>query len=360
MKEFFKKNLIWCLVIIIGISSSIYYGLVASDKYVSETNVVLESPQIVSADLSFTSLLTGGASGNDMLLLKDYLLSVDMLKILMSNGFVEHYSNENIDRFSRLHSNKAPLEEIFKYYLNTVSIEFDSYAGVLRIKVEAFSPEKAYEITTLLLSEGEKHMNEMGQRLADEQVRFLEKQVAELAGKLSIASNNLLKYQNENGLVSPTGSVESLSMVVSTLEGDLSSLQAKRNAIRSYQSIKSPEVYRLDQEIKALKNQIDAEKKRMASSSGGALNELSSEYQTLELRAKFAQESYSGALAALESTRIEAARKLKQVSVLQSPTLPEYPVKPYRLYNVTVIIIVSMLLALILNMLLVIVRDHRD
>jgi len=63
---------------------------------------------------------------------------------------------------------------------------------------------------------------------------------------------------------------------------------------------------------------------------------------------------------ALENTRIEAARKLKQVSVLQSPTFPEYPVEPRRLYNTVVFAIIAFLAGLIIQMLVLIVKDHKD
>jgi capsular polysaccharide transport system permease protein len=75
---------------------------------------------------------------------------------------------------------------------------------------------------------------------------------------------------------------------------------------------------------------------------------------------QFSQESYSTALSALENTRIEAARKLKQLSVLQSATLPEYAVEPERLYNSAVFIIIALFLGLIVQMLVLIIMDHRD
>ena len=65
-------------------------------------------------------------------------------------------------------------------------------------------------------------------------------------------------------------------------------------------------------------------------------------------------------LAALENTRIEAARKLKQVSVLQSPTLPEYPVEPKRLYNSVVFALIALFVGLIGQMLVLIIEDHKD
>lgn len=361
--SFASKYLHWlvCFAAIIGVS--LYWMLWASDRYVSHANVVLESPQLAAPSLSFSSLLTGSASGNlsDMLLLRDYLRSVDMLKLLVEQAdFREHYANSGADILSALGDASAPLETLHEYYLSRVSIELDDYAGVLRLDVEAFTPDKAYQIAQLMLDEGERHMNEMGQRLAEEQVRFLEKQVAILEQRFQDTRDALLDYQNANGLVSPVGTVESLSSVVASLEGQLAVAKARKSALASFQSGRSPEMVRINAEINALNDQISQESERLARQSGDALNAVSSEYQTLMLRADFAQESYSGALAALENTRIEAARKLKQVSILQAPTLPEYPEQPERLYNSVVFAVIALFVALILNMLILIVKDHRD
>jgi len=341
---------------------SIYWGFLASDRYVSVSNVVLASPQIAAPTLDFNSLLAGSTSNTaDMLLLRDYLLSVDMLKKVDEElGFRSHYSNTDIDFFSRLYDRETYLEEVHEYYLKRVSIVLDDYAQVLRIKVSAFSPKMARDITTFLLEKGEQHMNLMGQRLAEEQVSFLEKQVNEQNERFAATRQELLNYQNKQGLVSPAGTVESINAVVAALEAQLTDLKAKRSTLISFQSNTSPEVVRINTEINSLQEQIEIEKSRMAQQSGDALNTVSSEYQTLELKVQFAQESYSGALAALENTRIEAARKLKQVSVLQTPTLPEYPVEPERLHNSLMFAVVAIFMALITHMLILIIKEHRD
>ncbi len=341
---------------------SSYWAFLASDRYVSEANVVLESPQIAPPNLSFSSLLSGAGSGSsDMLLLRDYLLSVDMLRKLEQQlSFRNHYADQSIDLISRLFDHDAPIESLHEYYLDRISVELDEYAKVLRIRVQAFTPEMANQINRLLLQQGETQMNAMGQRLAQEQVRFLEDQVSDLNTHFNAARQALLDYQNINGLVSPTGTVESLNAVVARLDGELTTLKAKRSVLSSFQSSTSPEMVRIDAQIRATHDQIGEERSRMTKRAGGALNAVSSEYQTLELKAQFAQESYSGALAALENTRIEAARKLKQVSVLQNPTLPEYAIEPERLYNATVFTIIALFLALIAQMMLLIIKDHRD
>lgn len=362
MKAFVKRYPHWAICFALIFAVAFYWSVWASNRYVSHSNVVLESPQLSTPELNFSALLSGSGSTNtaDMLLLRDYLLSMDMLETLVKKAdFRQHYS-QNGDYFSRLSSSDVPLEELHDYYLKRIKVELDDYAGVLRIDVEAYTPEEAHKIAQLLLVEGERHMNDMGRRLAQEQVNFLEEQVSGLKEDFDRTRQALLDYQNKNGLVSPTNTVENINSVVATLEGQLAVMKARKTALSSYQSSRSAEMMRVNSEIDALNQQIEQERNRVARQAGNALNAVSSEYQTLQLQAQFAQESYSGALSALQNTRIEAARKLKQVSILQSPTLPQYPELPERLYNVVVFAVISLFVTLIINMLILIIKDHRD
>ena len=360
MKSSIKTHPHWALAIIAIVMVSLYWAVWAEDRYLSRATVVLESPQIAAPEISFSSILTGAGGDKDLLLLREHLLSVDMLKRVQETlDFRGHFS-QNGDILARLRNAGAPIEDLHKYYLRRVEVEMDEYAGVLNIEVEAYTPEFAHAMVELLLAEGESHMNEMGRRLADEQVRFLEEQLARLELRLDAARGDLLAFQNREGLVSPTSTVESLNQVVATLEGELARTQAQRQALASYQSVQSSDMRRVQAEIEALRDQIDSQRDRLAQVTGESLNRISSEYQTLELKAQFAQETYSSALAALESTRLEAARKLKQVSVLQSPLFPEYATRPERLYNASVFAIVTLFLAFIFSMLVLIIRDHRD
>ena len=362
MIQFVKQQTLWFLVLASILVFWVYQGLWATDRYVSEANVVLESPQITVPSLDVSALFGGSGSGSgDMLLLRDHLLSVDMLrKVQNAVDFRQHYSDSDIDWFSRLGGGDVPIEALHEYFLKRVSVELDDYAQVLRIAVQGFTPDMAKAIAELLLREGEAHMNAMGQRLAEEQVRFLEKQVDELYERFEEARRDLIDYQNTHGLVSPEGTIESISEVIASMEGELAKMKAERSALSSFQRENSPELVKVEAAIRSMEEQIAEERARLAQQSGGALNTVTAEYQSLELRAKFALESYSAVLAALENTRIEAARKLKQVSVLQSPTLPEYPVKPNRLYNSVVFALIALFVGLIGQMLVLIVQDHKD
>lgn len=361
MSRFLKRNPTWIVAGLVILTVVVYWGFLASDRYVSRAHIVLQSPEIIPSGLNVSSILSGTSGSGDLLLLREHLQSVSMLQKLQgSMNLREHYSNPEIDRWSRLESADVPIEAFHDYMNKRVAITFDDYSKVLRIEVQAYDPETAQAITQALLDEGERHMNLMGQRLAQEQVAFIDKQVQTLEERLLSAREALLHYQNEKGLVAPTQTVEAIFSTVSRLEAELAVLRAQIKSQKTYQSIQSPTVRRMQSEADALAQQIEIEKAKLATTGGNALNRVSAEYETLQLKAKFALDLYSSALTSLESTRVEAARKLKQVSILEYPTLAQYPEKPERLYNIAVVTVFALLFAAIGQLVIAVIRDHRD
>lgn len=153
---------------------------------------------------------------------------------------------------------------------------------------------------------------------------------------------------------------ETLLTTVNRLEAQLTDLKARRSSLLGYLSPSAPGVVELDMQINGIEKQLIQEQSRLTSPKGQTLNRTVEEYQRLEMTAKFAEDVYKTALVALEKGRIEALRTLKKVSILQSPTLPQYPLEPKRLYNITVFIIMALILAGIVHLLAAIIRDHRD
>jgi capsular polysaccharide transport system permease protein len=359
MKSLLQNHPYWLAVLIAVVGATGYWSLWATDRYVSEANVVLQSARMPQPEFSMSSILSGGSS-SELLMLRDHLRSVDMLRKLdAALDLRKHYASNDIDVFSRL-ADDAPMEHMHAYYLKRVRVETDEFAHVLRVKAHAYNPQMAHAIASLLLEEGEAHMNALGHRLAAEQVRFIEIQVQDLRTRLEGAMEALLAYQNKQGLVSPTSTVESVSAVIASLDGELATLKARRSALGASQSKLAPEMVRLGNEITAVERQIVLESARLAASNGSSLNRVSADFESLRLQVDFAREMYASALAALENTRVEAARSLKQVSTLQSPTMPEYATEPRRLYNLTVFALLAALAGLIAHLLTAIVRDHRD
>jgi capsular polysaccharide transport system permease protein len=351
------------LAVIASLLAALYWGVIASDRYVSEARVVVQRTDFAAGDaLNLGSLLgSTGPNQQDQLLLRDHLLSVDMLKKLDATlDLRAHYSDPERDPMSRLWFKNASLEWFHRHYLSRVSITFDDYSGVLSIKAQAYDPKTAHAVAAMLVEEGERFMNSLAHSLAREQVAFLEKEVAAMNHRVAEARERVVQFQNREGLVSPQATAENLVAIVGRLENELTDLTTRRAAMVSYLMPKSPSVVELDQQISAVKKQIAKEKSRLASPKHKTLNRTVEEYQRLQLSAEFALDVYKTALAALETGRVEATRTLKKVSVLQSPFEPQYPVEPRRLYNIAIFMLGALLIAGTMHLLGAIIRDHQD
>lgn len=344
--------------------ASIYWGFIASDRYVSEAKVVLERTDMsTGASMDLGALLSGATGGNraDQMLLRTHLLSVDMLnKLDAALDLRGHYSDTSRDPLSRMWGKARSQELFYAHYLKRVSVEFDEYSGVLVITAQAYEAKMAKAITEMLVSEGERYMNELGHAMARDQVQFLEHQVTEMGQKALQTRQDLLSFQNQKGMLSPQAMAEALQGTITRLESQLVDLRARRTTLLGYLSPEAPGVVELNLQIAAIENQIAKEQTRLTSPKGQTLNSTVEEYQRLEMAAKFAEDVYKTALVALEKGRIEALRTLKKVSVLQTPTLPQYPQEPRRIYNILVFIISAVVLAGLVHLVAAVIRDHQD
>lgn len=352
------------LILILAVLTVAYWLFFASDRYVSEANVIIRKTDSVGAPSFDLGMLVSGVASADranQLLLRDYLLSVDMLKKLdESLNLRTHYSSSEHDLVSRMWFQNASMEWFHRHYLSRVKVEFDDFSGVLRIQVQAYEPEMAQAITQQLVQEGERYMNVLGHEMAQVQVNFLVTQVDQAQERFQKASQDLLGYQNKAGLLSPQATADSINAIVAALEGQRAQLQTQLASLPKSLDRDHPNILMLKQSLRAVDAQIKAEKLKLATPAGGTLNAYVEEFYRLEMNVQFTQELYKSSLSALEKGRIDATRMLEKVSVLQSATLPEYPMEPRRFYNTLVTLLLALILAGILKLLKSIVLDHVD
>src|SRR5690554_5966389 len=140
VQGFVQRQPHWAVAFVVILGAMLYWSLMATERYVSTAHVVMESPEINPTGMNISSLLSGSVGSGDLLLLRDHMLSVDMLMRLQDElDLRSHYSDSNIDYWSRL-SADAPIESFYKYMQKRMKIEFDDYASVLRVQVQAYTP----------------------------------------------------------------------------------------------------------------------------------------------------------------------------------------------------------------------------
>ncbi len=340
-----------------------YWGFLASDRYVSESKFVIQNTTAEkAAKIDVASILSGGGgSGKDSYMVHEYILSWDMLETLDQRlNLRAHFSDPTIDFFSRLPKD-ASREDFLDYYRKRIDVQYDQTSAITTVSAQGFDPQMAQKIIKLIVAESERFTNRVGHKAAREQVSFIEGELDRAQTKVEQEKRRLIDFQNTNKVFSPEVDTQSISALVSSMEAKLSAKQAERESLSTYLNDNAPEIRQIDAEIASIRRQIAAKKaKIVGKGKKQALNNLDADFQELKMRLEFGSNMYRSTLAALESARIDASRKLKHLVLLEQPILPETAQYPRRLYNIITFIAMTLMVYWIGKLAVATVRDHRD
>lgn len=356
------KYIFYCIYLI-GFVCLIYWCF-ASDRYVSEAVVLVQNTDTGASTESMDLLnLFSNTTGNksDQLLLAEYLTSLDMLmKLDKELDLRSHYSSDEHDIVSRLWDKDISIEWFYSYFQRRVFAKYDDYTGVIRIEAQAFDPETSEKISSFLVKEGERFMNDLTHSIANEQVAFLESQVETAREDLRKASDDLLKFQNQKNMASPATEVENYQKIIANLEKQKSELLIKIQSLPSSIGSDSQIKQSLNSNVRAIDDQIKKVRSFITSGKASSLNELADREKILKMDVEFKRDVYSSALNGLVKGKMNAARLIKHVSVLQTPSKPEYAMKPERFYCFVATLCIVLLILGMLQLLKSVILDHVD
>ncbi|MDR3345975.1 MAG: capsule biosynthesis protein [Campylobacteraceae bacterium] len=338
-----------------------YYLFFAAERYVSESIISVKQANDAPSSTSGLAAIVGISSNSkeDTLYLREYIHSLDMLKLLEQKIDLRNiYSSQKRDFVYRLYD--FMLQESFlEYYQSRVSIVFDDMSGLLKVDVEAFDADSAQRVADEILKQSELFVNELSHTMSKKQLEFAEIELKKAESRLSNAKNALLTFQNQYGIFNPIEQAQSQANLALEFESILSKKEAELAALSSYLQNSAPQILTLKSEIAALKQQITKEQKRVAARSQGSTNLLASQYQTLSVEAEFSQELYRLALGAVEQARIESTKQIKYLSVIQRPSKPETAKYPRKIYNLITMLAVLFLLYGITKLIKATIEDHK-
>lgn len=339
----------------------LYFGLIASDRYVSRAELVVkQADQIKMLPDALSMLGIGGSNHEDVLLIQDYLKSPDLLfKLDKELGIKSHYQSHNIDYFSRLPDNVSR-EDFIEYYRNHLILNLDDISGVLTIELQAFDPAYGQRIVSMMLKESEGFINKLGHQVALEQLAFVEKEVDRAYQRVQTEKAKVLDFQNTHHLLSPETTSSARLGVVSQIESELAQQQAQLKQLRSYMKETAPAVISVRAKVEALTQQLEQEKARLTGTDKDAMNEITARYLDVQTQASLAADLYKTGLISLEQARVEAYRKLKHLLIVSQPTLAQDAEYPRRLYNIVTIGVLLCLMYGLISMGLATLREHQD
>ncbi|WP_420912738.1 capsule biosynthesis protein [Chimaeribacter californicus] len=341
----------------------IYLVLFSQPRFQSESTVAIKRSDDINGSSLNVGLLLGASntsSAEDALYLKAYINSPDMLAILDKQlNFHQAFGASGWDIFYHLRSD-LPRERFLDYYRSRISVIYDDKTGLLTIATEGFTPEFAQRFNQAVLKESERFINELSHRIARDQLAFAEKEMHEASGRLDASRAALLAYQNSNSILDPGAQAQAASALVNTLTGQKIQMEAELRNLLTYLREDTPQVVSARNALASLSAQIEAEKSKITAPDGRQLNTMALDFEAIKARVAFDTDLYKLALTSIEKTRVESARKLKVLSVISSPQMPEestYPNSPYLLIS---LLLICCLLFGTIKLLLAVIDDHRD
>lgn len=321
------------------LAGAVYYGLIASDRYVTEARFAIR-PAIGAAEKANPDTVGTNAGvpkemiAQDTLITYSYILSRPMVEAIEKQLPIRQwYGRDSIDFLSRFDPEK-PVEKFLKYWKQRVDLEVESSSGIMGLSVEAFDPDESLAITKAVLKEAERTVNELSANARNDALAESDRELKLAEERLKNVSIAVRDLRNREGVLDATKSNEANLKVVSELRATRINLAVQLALGQRDLGPESRRIIDLKQQIRDIDENIgriekasatqDPEQKRV-------LSEALTRFESLETERKNAAKYYESVLAAHERARIIASRQIEFFSPIVSPVRAESSTQPRRI-----------------------------
>lgn len=343
--------------------AGVYYLLIASPRYVSESRFVVRSPERVQAAGLGVMLQGVGLAGGhtDAYAVHEYITSRDGLNDLQRRydvaGIIGRPEADVFSKYPRPWEGRTQ-EGLYKGLQRFVTVGFDSSTGISTLRVEAFKPQDAQSLSNALLSGGEALVNRLNERSARDSLAEAAKAEEEARAHLADVQQRLTAFRNRAGFIDPRMQATESSGLIGGILATLAQLRAERDQIQA-EAPQSPQISVLNGRIAAYERQVAAERAKLTGGEG-ALAPSVGAYQDLILEQELADRQLGQATAAVISARQEARRQNLYLERIVNPNLPDKPTQPRRWLAILTVLTSSLLAYGVGWLVWAGVREHRQ
>ena len=337
----------FCLFVLLPtLVGAIYFVVFASDRYVAETRFAVRTGAQSSGGgflENFVGNSFGSSAREDAGIVRDYILSHDMLKKLQQRvGLRDHYGSPKIDLLSRLKADASD-EDLLEYFGDRIEVIDEPETNITTIRVIAFDRETARAIAQHLLTLSEQLVNKMSERVTEDTLRFARSELdrAELNVRDTITA--LTRFRKESHLVDPGQETQAVLSIVTELETRLASAKAELIEAKSVMRGRTPQIQNLEARIAALDSQATIERGRLTNSHDTDLTSLIDRYQPLILEEELAKQRYASSLSSLEAALAQAQSQQRYLIAFVTPQLPDESTEPRRAWMVATVFVWALL-----------------
>ena len=345
--------------------SILYFGLIASPVYISESRFVVYSPSQHFSTSGLGSLLSGLGGSNSTSAAQTIHAYIDSWGALMA---LQHtydirkiYSSSDIDIFNRFGGIFYPhhsFVKLLRYYQSMVTDNLDNTNGITKLKVRAYSAEDSRKINAFLLQKSQDIVNQLNATAREKAVHYAKNDVATAEQKLRDATLALAAYRNRQSVFSPPAQSALQLGMVSKLQDQLITQRTQLDAIRAH-APNNPQIPVLRSSIQSLQSEIRAENAKVTGSKQ-SLASKDTEYERLSVNQLLAQKLLEAAVTSLEQARLTAQKQELYLETISRPNLPDAPQVPHRFEDILATLLVSLLVWGVLSILVAGIKEHHE
>lgn len=365
-KKFFRKfnPLLWLTVIIPTLCSTVYFGLIASDQFTSQSSFVVRSPKNQASLNGLGAILQGtgfSRSQDDIYTVQEYMRSRSSLDALSKKMPVRRFYENKGDIFSRFNGFglQGEQEAFYQYYREKVNINFDAVSGISNLNVSSFDAAESQRINAALLKQGEILINQLNERARQDTIRYAESVVAAAEDKVKEASVQLTKFRVKNGVFDLKAQSEVQLGLVSKLQDELIVIQTQLDQVKAV-TPENPQIPGLLAREKSLRKEITQQIRAISGGSDRSLSNQAAEYQRVYLENELAEKQLAAAITSLEGAKAEADRQQLYLEIVSQPSRPDMAQKPTRIYNIVATFIIGLIVYGIASLLTASIREHKN
>lgn len=349
------------LVVLPTLVATIYYGLIASDVYVSESRFVVRSPDKPSVSGIGVFLKSAGFSnaGDEIYAADEYIQSRDALRALNRNGaVVRAYGNRDISIFDRFNPLgwDGSFEKLFEYFGKRVRVDYETTSAITTLTVRGYTPQDSQKFNRQLLELAEDTVNRLNRRGRQDVIQLSEQEVQSAEEAARQAALALAQFRNASGIIDPEKQAAVQLQMVSKLQDELIGSRTQLLQLRAM-APENPQIPILEVRVAGLSREIDRQLGIVAGNRR-SLSATAARYQRLQLEREFADKRLGAAMTSLQDARSEALRKQAYVERIAQPSLPDEALEPRRLRGIFATFVLGLVAWAILRMLLAGVREH--
>ncbi len=327
------------------LAGALYYGLIASDRFVTDTQFVIR-PTIGTVDKA-TPDTVGTNTGipkqmlaQDTLITLEYLRSRPMVEALQTQiPLRQWYGRDSIDIFSRFDPKKS-IEQFLRYWKRRISIDVEATTGVLALSVEAFDPDESLAITSAIMKEAERMVNDLSKAARQDALVESERELKLAGERLAKINVMLTDTRNRDGVLDAKKTNEATLKVLDELRSQRINLSMQLTIGQQDLSPQSRQIIDMKQRIRDLNNNIEIIEQQTATANPEQKRRLSdalTRSEDLSHQRKEAEVYFEEVRKSNDRARILANQQVAFFNPITGPSRAESSTEPRRVLMISLI-----------------------